>query len=159
LGRHSCSFVATHTISLDDPPPAKETSKDEYLNSRTIKTLQKLTVMPDYPGLGLPIRHENWDIDGFPHGAEYSDATDSELLYVRELAMMDVMEKLTDKPDWNKKVFDKAIVAKWGTEALAVPDYDLYLLANEDGPDEYGQQLEGILDGNAFDCVRIHFHL
>jgi hypothetical protein len=111
--------------------------------------------MPDYPGLGLPIRKEDWELSGFPNGAEYGDATDSDLLYVREVAMMDVMEKLTDKPDWNKKVFDETIITKWGSEALAIPDYDLYLLANEQGPDECGQKLEGILDGNAFDCVSL----
>jgi len=43
--------------------------------------------------------------------------------------MMDVMEKLTDKAQWNKKVFDDEIVEKWKKEALATPKKQLYSIA------------------------------
>ncbi|KAF7977247.1 hypothetical protein HWV62_4361 [Athelia sp. TMB] len=38
---------------------------------------------------------------------------------LRELAMMRLMNEITDKPDWNSKVFDETIVAKWKSEATA----------------------------------------
>jgi hypothetical protein len=128
-------------------------------------------IMHDYPGLGLPLRDLVQDKYGFypigAHGSNYG--ADSEPIYVREVAMMDVMEKLTDKPDWNRKVFDDEIVEKWKKEALAVPDQDLYKLATsgkrqywgEDGvevqDDEGGVMPENILNDTAFNCVRIHF--
>jgi hypothetical protein len=129
--------------------------------------------MPDYPGLGLPLRNDDWDtLDLYPHGAHSSDGlSESDLIYVRELAMIDVMEKLTDKPDWHKKVFDDTIVARWRSEALAVPDRELYKLSTagkwsqndydevedlEDLDDDFSdKKLEGILNGCSFDCVSI----
>ncbi|OIW27037.1 hypothetical protein CONLIGDRAFT_635262 [Coniochaeta ligniaria NRRL 30616] len=42
-------------------------------------------------------------------------------LTVREIAMLGLMESITDKPDWDKKVFDDAIVDKWHAEAVALP--------------------------------------
>ncbi|GAK64262.1 uncharacterized protein PAN0_004d2474 [Moesziomyces antarcticus] len=42
----------------------------------------------------------------------------SNRLTVREVAMIRVMEALTDKLDWQRKVNDAAIVAKWKAEAL-----------------------------------------
>lgn len=58
------------------------------------------------------------------HGdkAVYSREEVSALLPVREVAMMDIMSKLTDKPEWDRKVFDEDIVAKWKEEAMALPD-------------------------------------
>jgi hypothetical protein len=125
-----------------------------------------------YPGLGLPIRYNEQDNYGFyPIGAHGSNAGSESLpLFVRELAMMDIMEKLTDKPDWHKKVFDEEIVAKWRTEALAIPNLELYKLATsgkgqswnneEDGQvvlsdDEIKMIPEGIMNGTAFQCVSI----
>jgi hypothetical protein len=123
--------------------------------------------MPDYPGLGLPLRNDDWDtLDLYPHGAHSSDGlSESDLIYVRELAMIDVMEKLTDKPDWHKKVFDDTIVARWRS------DRELYKLSTagkwsqndydevedlEDLDDDFSdKKLEGILNGCSFDCVSI----
>jgi hypothetical protein len=95
--------------------------------------------------------------------------SESEPLFVRELAMMDVMEKLTDKPDWHKKVFDEEIVGKWKKEALTVPDEEMYRLATsgkmqywgEDGMEmrdyDGGVMPENIMNEGAFDCVSIIF--
>lgn len=41
-----------------------------------------------------------------------------EPLTVRERNMMQVINAITDKPDWRRKVFDEAIIAKWRAEAL-----------------------------------------
>ncbi|KAK0703911.1 hypothetical protein B0T26DRAFT_657139 [Lasiosphaeria miniovina] len=91
-----------------------------------------------YPGVQLPLRY-------FPQGDPYaypSQPSDhqlyrrgahphcvnstSDLLMVREVAMMILMERLTDKPDWHKKIFDKAIIDKWRDETLTQPEDALY---------------------------------
>jgi hypothetical protein len=130
--------------------------------------------MHSYPGLGLPLRHYTQDDENqYPIGAhDRNDGTDSVPLIVRELAMMDVMEKITDKPDWHKKVFDDTIVSKWQEEALTIPDEELYRLATsgkrihyneidgveqmimEDDPWVKPDQMpKGILNEQAFDSV------
>ena len=53
----------------------------------------------------------------------------SELLPVREVCMMLVMDSLTDKVDWHKKIFDAEIVGKWRKEALEQPEEGLYFQA------------------------------
>jgi hypothetical protein len=129
--------------------------------------------MPDYPGLGLPLRHNEQDNYGFypigAHGSCYG--SESDLLAVRELAMMMVMDRLTDKPEWHKKVFDDTIIAKWREEALAIPDEELWKLSvsgkaqqfEEGGvtlrDDWFSEQngkppIENIMDEDAFDFVR-----
>ena len=40
-----------------------------------------------------------------------------------------VMDSLTDKVDWHKKIFDVEIVGKWRKEALEQPDEGLYFQA------------------------------
>lgn len=39
-------------------------------------------------------------------------------LMLRERNMLAVMDRLTDKPEWSRKLFDEDIVAKWKKEAL-----------------------------------------
>ncbi len=39
--------------------------------------------------------------------------------------MMELMNRLSDKPGWNKKVFDDEITTKWRSEALSTPDTDI----------------------------------
>lgn len=50
---------------------------------------------------------------------------------------MAIMDRLTDKPEWHRKVFDDAIVSKWKDEALAVPDeeWTKVITAPESGRD------------------------
>lgn len=108
--------------------------------------------MPAYPGLGLPIRHNAWGAVTYPHGADnegISGGTESELLYIRELAMMDIMEKLTDKPGWYEKILDDEIAAKWRQEALDIPDKELYNFTNGGGE----KRPTNVLSENAVDCV------
>jgi hypothetical protein len=112
-----------------------------------------------YPGLGLPLRYSPQHDYGYYPNSASRHGSESELIFVRELAMMDVMDKLTDKPDWHKKVFDDAIVEKWEKEALAIPDDLLYLLATTgksrwgDGNDGIDSKPEGILGLAAFEYV------
>jgi hypothetical protein len=126
--------------------------------------------MPDYPGLGLPLRHNPQENSHYPIGAHGScRGADSDMLPIRELAMMSIMDRLTDKEDWQKKVFDDEIVSKWREEALAIPDGQFFKLAkrdksqdwDEDGKlnvrDDWGaddvEPLKGIITTDTFDYV------
>ena len=62
----------------------------------------------------------------FLHGAEYlPDGQErgwaAQPTTKRELAIVAVINQLTDKKGWEKKVFDKGIVAKWKDEAISAP--------------------------------------
>jgi hypothetical protein len=127
-----------------------------------------------YPGLGLPLRKFDWrGYHYYPSGAHASCyGNESELVSVRELAMMDVMEKLTDKQNWFQKVFDEDIVAKWRKEALTVPDGYYWDLSNNakrqwwpnddeppvfrDGSYNFECELENIMDKATFQSVGYH---
>ncbi|KFA67952.1 hypothetical protein S40285_10112 [Stachybotrys chlorohalonatus IBT 40285] len=83
-----------------------------------------------YPGINLDLRYSNsrWRprrSEG-PHGYYLWAVEDDRLLPIREVFMMALMDKLTDKPDWHKKVFDEAIVAKWRAEAHAQSERELF---------------------------------
>ncbi len=86
-----------------------------------------------YPGLGLPLRHyETEEGNFYPMGTHGNcSSSHSQLLPVSELAMMHVMELLTCKEDWNKKVFDEEAVEKWRKEALHIPNDHLLRLATD----------------------------
>ncbi|CAG9982962.1 unnamed protein product [Clonostachys byssicola] len=115
-----------------------------------------------YPGLGKILRHraDPWNVEEFyPLGIHpnYGGST-SEILFVREVAMMIVMDRLSDKPDFHRKVFDDAIVAKWIDEALAIPDdsfWDEIVLGN-DGPNgQKVKRLKNILDKDCLEyCIQ-----
>ncbi|KAI1307119.1 hypothetical protein F5Y03DRAFT_405701 [Xylaria venustula] len=88
--------------------------------------------MPLYPGAGLPL----WALvrplhnDVYPSVLHERDSDScSPLLQVREVAMMHIMDILTDEVNWHKKVFDKNIVARWREKALAYPNEVLWKLA------------------------------
>jgi hypothetical protein len=82
----------------------------------------------------------------------YSGA-DSTMITVREGAMMLVMDRLTDKPNWHIKVFDDEIVTKWKAEALAWPEDDLWdRLINCDQDDDVDMPTP-ILDKECVDYV------
>ncbi|KAK3377284.1 hypothetical protein B0T24DRAFT_592900 [Lasiosphaeria ovina] len=91
-------------------------------------------VKNQYPGWNLDLRwtaqeHGERDLTriGYPMGIHYNCyRAKSEMLLVRGVAMMLVMDRLTDKPDWHPKVFDEHIADKWRHEALAWPNSDLW---------------------------------
>ncbi|KAK4451303.1 hypothetical protein QBC34DRAFT_436837 [Podospora aff. communis PSN243] len=90
-------------------------------------------------------------------------STNSDMILVREVAMMQVMELITDKPNWHVDIFDDAIAAQWGKEALQVPNNHYWRTCSnfeegdwkvgEDGVARAGSIKEppGILDE---DCVK-----
>ncbi|KAK4031840.1 hypothetical protein C8A01DRAFT_41717 [Parachaetomium inaequale] len=91
-------------------------------------------------------------------GIHYNCAgAQSEMLLVREVAMMLVMDRLTDKPDWHIKVFDDEIAERWKTEALAWPNDDLWKrIANLDwnrDPKWQPKTPKNILDRECVDYV------
>lgn len=60
-----------------------------------------------YPGLGMNLRYHNYHHEGeiYPTAIHYNSVgAESDMLLVREAAMMIVMNQLTDKPDWHVKV-------------------------------------------------------
>ncbi|KAI9832635.1 MAG: hypothetical protein M1819_004220 [Sarea resinae] len=59
-----------------------------------------------------------------PNALHRDDALSLPLTTLRELSMLQLMNSITDKPDWDRKVFDEEITSKWKTEALALEDYD-----------------------------------
>lgn len=66
-----------------------------------------------WPGFGLPIDYG--DANRFAHGVNDFHA---DRLVVREIAMLQVMDAVTDKPSWQQKILDDTIVKKWREEAL-----------------------------------------
>ncbi|ATZ53930.1 hypothetical protein BCIN_09g06840 [Botrytis cinerea B05.10] len=126
--------------------------------------------MPDYPGLGLPLRYDRQKLSN--QSSHYPIAAHdgcwgaiSKLIYVRELAMMSIMDGLTDKEDWHTKVFNEEIVSKWRAEALAIPDEQFWMIAIRDkqqtrnnhgkistNHDNIDRRLEGIMNASTFDC-------
>lgn len=66
--------------------------------------------------------------------------------------MMDIMSKLTDKPEWHRKVFNKKIVAKWKKEALAVPD-DVWVNACATLPLRQWKPISGVISAQAWKYV------
>ena len=39
--------------------------------------------------------------------------------------MMELMNRITDKPGWEKEAFDEKMTEKWRSEALATPGADI----------------------------------
>ncbi|KAM0426062.1 hypothetical protein ACHAPT_008693 [Fusarium lateritium] len=90
-----------------------------------------------YPGLGLDLRFHDQN-EGrdeiYPVGIHPNCFyAESEMLLVREVAMMIIMDRLTDKPDWHIKVFDDTITQKWIEEGLAFPVRPMYNEIVRDG--------------------------
>ncbi|KAF2802928.1 uncharacterized protein BDZ99DRAFT_468593 [Mytilinidion resinicola] len=79
------------------------------------------------PGFGFPVNQEpNWWYEGSHHDGPVtmtrlpnaiSDWA-ADCMTVRERSMLAMVNQITDKPEWARKVFDEEIVAKWRTEAL-----------------------------------------
>jgi hypothetical protein len=72
-----------------------------------------------FPGFGLPVDHEGSDC--FPLAIGTTPWA-SMGVTLREKRMLDFINKITDKPDWEVKVFDEDIVARWRAEADVRPE-------------------------------------
>lgn len=80
-----------------------------------------------YPGIDLPLR-QTFESQYFTgaHPDESGHSPYSAMLQVRELAMIGLIDRLTDKPNWHEKVFNDEIVAKWRKEAMTQPEDGLF---------------------------------
>ena len=76
------------------------------------------------PGFGLPLtsypsgefdHHNDGRRARFPHAI--ADKCQSYGIMLGERRMMEFINQITDKKDWDKKVFDEEIVTKWRDEA------------------------------------------
>ena len=78
------------------------------------------------PGSGLPVDYlPVWNLDAtksarFPHAIADYFASDG--VSVRELRMLEFINTTTDKPKWERKVFDEEIVARWRRECSVHTD-------------------------------------
>jgi hypothetical protein len=111
-----------------------------------------------YPGIDLPLRYlrqeGKHDVDYYRHGSFEGADCESELIQVREVFMMILMDRLTDKPNWHEKVFDEGIVAKWRNEALTQPEDGIYDQI-VDGKDVPRPRRTRFMTGDVFDNVRL----
>jgi hypothetical protein len=82
------------------------------------------------------------------------------MLPVREVAMMNIMERLTDKEDWHKKIFNEETVKEWRKEALEYPNVSYWKEAtankNADAVVDV-RRPPGIMDAATFDYVCLSF--
>ncbi|KAK4141504.1 uncharacterized protein C8A04DRAFT_13998 [Dichotomopilus funicola] len=84
-----------------------------------------------FPGFGLPIVGDDQrrSILRLPL-AIGAMPWESKGVTVREKRMLEFISSISDKPDWDTKVFDETIVARWRTESDVRPDEldgDVYL--------------------------------
>ncbi|KAH9243229.1 hypothetical protein K456DRAFT_1880605 [Colletotrichum gloeosporioides 23] len=70
------------------------------------------------PGFPLAVSIERSHNERFAHG--FNDWAQDRLA-AREIAIISLINDITDKPGWSKDVFDDAKVATWRAEALARP--------------------------------------
>ncbi|KFZ18677.1 hypothetical protein V502_04004 [Pseudogymnoascus sp. VKM F-4520 (FW-2644)] len=76
----------------------------------------------DLPGFSLPLNYTPNDRTShylFPNALDYSDVEGgymSRLNTHRDLLMMQVINSITEKPEWDRKVFDDKITSKWRKE-------------------------------------------
>lgn len=100
-------------------------------NVRQVRAMATSSSPPEakkLPGFGLPINAKKDLISHRTdeHKKRFPDAIsatpgrnyEARLLTVREYTMMELMNKITDKLDWDRKVFDAKIQSKWRTEVL-----------------------------------------
>ncbi|KAB8248185.1 hypothetical protein BDV35DRAFT_391326 [Aspergillus flavus] len=73
------------------------------------------------PGFGLPLDYHYGFIEIYhPHILQQEDIQLIEKWCTyREILIMRVMNDITDEPEWNRKVFDEAISAKWRSKIVA----------------------------------------
>lgn len=79
-------------------------------------------VVPGFGGCPLDyedVHSNDLIVQQFDHGA--NSWVQSPRLTVREVAMLHVMDALTDKKDWHSKVQESGILSKWRQEAMTMP--------------------------------------
>jgi hypothetical protein len=148
-------------VTFSQSNPNFRTSIPVYRFNSIISFLNSTMAVPNtyaYPGVNLPLRFLRQNgkpgVDFYRLGS--SDGlgnSTSEMLHVREVAMMILMDRLTDKPGWHDKVFNDDIVDKWRQEALSQDETALYqqILCGKDIP---MPERTRIVSEQAFNYVR-----
>ncbi|KAI3338434.1 hypothetical protein F4824DRAFT_80710 [Ustulina deusta] len=74
----------------------------------------------ELPGFGKPLTQLSQQREGkyFMHALWDAWRFESAGLKLREVRMMEFMNQITDKPEWDRKVFDEEIVNTWRKEAM-----------------------------------------
>jgi hypothetical protein len=88
-----------------------------------------------YPGVNFALTDNVGvsDIDAhYPIGFPNYPLGESNVMPVKEVAMMILMDTLTDKPDWHRKVFVESVVQKWRKEASQQSEDGLYARIMQD---------------------------
>ena len=80
-----------------------------------LKSYPRIHSVPMIAGLGLPLGA--LPLDYFP---QLYDEWASITLLSREVCMLSIIEKLTNKPDWWAKCYDEEIASRWKKEMLEV---------------------------------------
>ena len=82
------------------------------------------------PGINCSLRYHNnrgtAGTDFYRLGSFCYRVSETPLLQAREVAMLILMDRLTDKPDWHEKIFNRTIVEEWKEEALSQPEQPLW---------------------------------
>ncbi|KAJ2936723.1 hypothetical protein H1R20_g369, partial [Candolleomyces eurysporus] len=108
-------FTSTHPVPGLGKPLDYIPTKDD-----------PLYVGPPLATALLPVCKEMWQ-----SSCSDEDGTDSieknfiPITTLREFSMLQFMNSLTDKPLWDKKIFDAEIVKKWRTETVDSPDVNM----------------------------------
>jgi hypothetical protein len=100
------------------------------------------------PGFGMKVDFELDEQERFRHGA--NDFRQDPRITAREITMLGVMNALTEKPSWYRKVFDETVVAKWRREALQIPlmsvkAWDWCLMEVQDKARTFEKTIPGVL--------------
>jgi hypothetical protein len=103
-------------------PTSQPAENDNCLQSTPNENVAKKPLRGNairLPGCGLPFDNLITDIGRgvpvIPH--PITNGVESEPITVRELRMLEFINQVTDKPDWERKVFEKPIIEKWKEEA------------------------------------------
>ncbi|KAF7970375.1 hypothetical protein HWV62_24227 [Athelia sp. TMB] len=127
-------------------------------------------VLVKLPGFGLPVdftplralsfdegdrsgeneaKHQGFSGELFPNALDNEESNQLKLTTLREIAMMRFMNEVTDKQEWDRKVFDDTIVAKWKSETLSASDP-----TNQQDPQQ-AQATDNALSEDRFDyCIK-----
>ncbi|KAI4729148.1 hypothetical protein E4T49_03003 [Aureobasidium sp. EXF-10728] len=132
MARTSMMKAAAAQDKKDQPPAdvpenyGAQWISEEKLNELTPGVAEDGRIL--LPGFGRPLNNMlEQDTFGYTHGemGNTMNRTPNPLqewgiepLTVRERNMMQVVNAITDKPDWRTKVFDDTILAKWRAEAI-----------------------------------------
>ncbi|KAF9886555.1 hypothetical protein FE257_011327 [Aspergillus nanangensis] len=104
-----------------------------FMNIRTKLAIRYLTMGAKQdtiklPSFNLPLNYKppttqgQWAYGMFLNCLDYNQIEGgyvSRATTMREILMMRVMDTISDKPEWTRKVFDEEIVARWREELLA----------------------------------------